>query len=140
LFYTLANQARTKNIKPDQYPIKYKSAEKAEHLQINIVKIIKEKESAKEPNIRPKFRFMLDQIKKGKYDAILSWHPDRLSRNMMEAGEIIDLLDKKIIKSLKFPSFEFTNDPSGKMLLGMAFVLSKQYTDKLSTDVARGIR
>jgi DNA invertase Pin-like site-specific DNA recombinase len=114
--------------------------EKAEHLQINIVKIIKEKESAKEPNIRPKFRFMLDQIKNGKYDAILSWHPDRLSRNMMEAGEIIDLLDKKIIKSLKFPSFEFTNDPSGKMLLGMAFVLSKQYTDKLSTDVTRGIR
>lgn len=112
----------------------------AKRFNLNIVAIIKEKESAKEPYIRPKFREMLDNIKASKYDAILAWHPDRLSRNMMEAGEIIDMLDKKIIKSLKFASFEYTNDSSGKMLLGIAFVLSKQYTDKLSTDVSRGIK
>ncbi len=31
-------------------------------------------------------------------------------------------------------------DANGKMLLGMAFVLSKQYSDKLSQDVIRGVR
>ncbi|MFA4930402.1 MAG: recombinase family protein [Patescibacteria group bacterium] len=112
----------------------------AERLNLNITAIVKEKESAKEPNIRPKFRQMLNDIKAGKYDAVLAWHPDRLSRNMMEAGEIIDMLDKNLIKSLKFASFEYTNDASGKMLLGIAFVLSKQYTDKLSKDVSRGIK
>ena len=105
-----------------------------------IVKVIKEAESAKEPDIRPKFREMLEEIKKGKYDGIIAWHPDRLARNMKDAGEIIDLLDKKVIKDLQFVSFTFENSTSGKMLLGIAFVLSKQYSDQLSDNVKRGIR
>jgi len=101
---------------------------------------IEEKQSAKEPDIRPKFRKMLDNIKQGKFDGIIAWHPDRLARNMKDAGEIIDLIDKQIIKDLQFSSFTFENNPSGKMLLGIAFVLSKQYSDKLSVDVKRGMR
>lgn len=105
-----------------------------------ISKPIQEAESAKEPDIRPKFRQMLDAIKQGKFEGIISWHPDRLARNMKDAGEIIDLLDKQIIKDLRFCSFIFENNSSGKMLLGIAFVLSKQYSDKLSDDVKRGMR
>lgn len=101
---------------------------------------IKESVSAKEPDIRPKFRQMLEDIKKGKYEGIIAWHPDRLARNMKDAGEIIDLLDKQIIKDLQFVSFTFENNTAGKMLLGISFVLSKQYSDKLSDDVRRGIR
>ncbi len=59
---------------------------------------------------------------------------------MKEAGEIIDLLDKRIIKDLKFVSYTHTNDASGKMLLGITFVLSKQYSDQLSDVVLRGNR
>ncbi|HSX48767.1 MAG TPA: recombinase family protein [Candidatus Saccharimonadales bacterium] len=101
---------------------------------------IKESESAKEPDIRPKFRQMLNDLKDGKYDGIIAWHPDRLARNMKEAGEIIDLIDKNIIKDLQFKSFTFENSTSGKMLLGIAFVLSKQYSDQLSDNVRRGNR
>lgn len=101
---------------------------------------IEEKQSAKEPDIRPKFRNMLEDIKKGKYDGIIAWHPDRLARNMKDAGEIIDLIDKQIIKDLQFVSFTFENSTAGKMLLGISFVLSKQYSDKLSDDVKRGMR
>lgn len=100
--------------------------------------IIEEHCSAKEAGIREKFPIMLDWIKEGKYDGILAWHPDRLSRNMKEAGEIIDLVDKNIIKDLKFASHEFENTPSGKMMLGLMFVMAKQYSDKLSLDVNRG--
>lgn len=101
---------------------------------------IEEKQSAKEPDIRRKFRKMLDDIKKGKYEGIIAWHPDRLARNMKDAGEIIDLIDKQIIKDLQFVSFTFENNTAGKMLLGISFVLSKQYSDKLSDDVKRGMR
>lgn len=101
---------------------------------------ITESESAKEPDIRARFREMLEKIKKGEYDGIISWHPDRLARNMKDAGEIIDLLDKEIVKDLKFVSFTFENTTAGKMLLGIAFVISKQYSDKLSDDVKRGMR
>lgn len=101
---------------------------------------IEEKQSAKEPDIRPKFRKMLEDIKKGKYEGIVAWHPDRLARNMKDAGEIIDLIDKQIIKDLQFVSFTFENSTAGKMLLGISFVLSKQYSDKLSDDIKRGVR
>lgn len=57
---------------------------------------------------------------------------------MKEAGEIIDLLDKKEILDLQFPSFTFENTTSGKMTLGITFVLSKQYSDTLSDNVKRG--
>lgn len=83
---------------------------------------------------------MLEDLKNGKYDGILAWHPDRLARNMLEGGMLIDMIDEGIIKDLKFVTHHFTKDANGKMLLGMAFVLSKQYSDKLSQDVTRGVR
>jgi DNA invertase Pin-like site-specific DNA recombinase len=101
-------------------------------------KPIREKGSAKEPDIRPKFRDMLDDIKAGKIDGIVTWHTDRLARNMKEAGEIIDLLDKGVLKDLRFATSTFENSPTGKMLLGISFVLSKQYSEHLSESVTRG--
>lgn len=100
--------------------------------------IREEKHSAKEAGLRDVFTAMLNEVRSGKYDGIVAWHPDRLSRNMKEAGEIIDLVDKGIIKDLKFASWSFENTPSGKMLLGLAFVMAKEYSDKLSVDVSRG--
>lgn len=100
--------------------------------------IIKEEKSAKESGIRPLFRKLLDRVIDGELDGIIAWHPNRLTRNMGEAGEIIDLLDKNIIKDLKFASHTFVNDPSGKMLLGIVFVMAKQYSEQLSSDVHRG--
>lgn len=106
---------------------------------LNVVTEITEKQSAKTAGKRPKFRKMLDDIRAGKYDAILAWHPDRLCRNMLEAGEIIDMLDSWDIVDLKFCQHPFTNNASGKMMLGMLFVFSKQYSDALKERVQRGI-
>ena len=117
-----------------------KSVASSKNLQLASATPIMESESAKEPDIRRKFRQMINDIKSGKYGGIIAWHPDRLARNMKEAGEIIDLIDKKIIRDLQFVSFTFQNDAAGKMLLGIAFVLSKQYSDQLSTNVLRGNR
>ncbi len=111
----------------------------AERNKLRIVgEPITEAQSAKEPDIRPKFRQMMIDLRNGKFDGIISWHPDRLARNMKEAGEIIDFLDKKIIKDLKFVTFTFNNDTAGITTLGILFVLSKQYSDALSTNVKRG--
>ena len=132
------NESEGKQIRslPDQVAECVEFGER-ENLRI-VGKPIQEAESAKEPDTRPKFRAMLQDIKAGKYDGIIAWHPDRLSRNMKDAGEIIDLLDKGIIKDLKFVSFSFDNTPSGKLLLGIMFAISKEYSDKLSANVSRG--
>ena len=100
---------------------------------------IQESKSAKKSGNRPLFLQMLKDIEKGKYDGILAWHPDRLSRNSLEAGKIVDMVDNDTIKDLKFPTLEFTNDSSGKLLLNIMFAMSKQYSEHLSESVQRGV-
>jgi DNA invertase Pin-like site-specific DNA recombinase len=112
----------------------------AERNGYNICKVVEEAKSAKKPHNRPRFRQLLEDVKSGKYDGIISWHPDRLSRNMLESGEIIDMLDNGELKDLRFVSHQFSNDANGKMLLGMLFVFSKQYSEDLSEKVKRGNR
>lgn len=114
--------------------------EKANRLGIKISKpYLKETKSAKKPGQRPVFSQMLKDLRNKKYDGIITWHPDRISRNMIESGEIIDMLDDNIIKDIKFVTHDFTNDPNGKMMLGMMFVFSKHFSDDLSTKVNRGV-
>ena len=110
----------------------------AEREGLNIVDVLREEKSAKIPHKREVFKQMLKDIEEGRYDGILCWHPDRLSRNMLESGMIIDLLDNAIIQDLRFFSHQFSNDANGKMLLGMLFVFSKQYSEGLSEKVTMG--
>src|SRR3989344_7979466 len=109
-------------------------------LNLNVVDRITETRSAKKPNQRPEFTQMLKDLRSGRYDGIIAWNPDRLARNMKEGGEILDMIDEGYIKDLRFVTHHFSNDANGKMLLGMAFVLSKQYSDDLSQKVTRGVR
>ena len=101
--------------------------------------IFKESASAKEPGKRPVFDKVMLGFKTGKYQGLIAWSPDRLSRNMLEGGQIIEMVDHEEIQDLLFRTYQFDNTPNGKMLLGILFATSKQYSDKLSQDVKRGI-
>ena len=65
---------------------------------------------------------------------------DRLSRNSVDAGRLIYLLDTGHIGGLKFPTFAFQNSPSGKFFLSIALSNAKYYVDSLSENVKRGNR
>lgn len=106
---------------------------------LEVVDILREEKSAKIAGKRPIFQSMLDTLYTGDfYNAILAWHPDRLSRNMKESGEILDMLDNSFIADLKFPSYAFNNDAAGKMTLSILFAMAKEFSDKLSEDTKRG--
>ena len=105
---------------------------------LNIVKVYQESYSAKVADTREQFKAMIREIELGHIDGVIAWHPDRLARNMKEAGTIIDLVDRNLIRDLKFPTFTFENTPAGKMLLGITFVMAKQYSEHLSESVDRG--
>lgn len=105
---------------------------------LNVVKTYQESYSAKVADLRDGFNDMIKEIEKGTIDGVIAWHPDRLSRNMKEAGTIIDLVDRGLIKDLQFATFNFENSPAGKMLLGITFVMAKQYSEHLSESVDRG--
>lgn len=107
-------------------------------VQVNEADILEESGSAKVSGRREVFTKMLRGFQTGTYQGLISWAPDRLSRNMKEAGEIIELIDMGHIRELKFCTYQFDNTPNGKMMLGILFATSKQYSDKLSVDVIRG--
>lgn len=92
---------------------------------------IQESKSAKKSGNRPPFSQMLKDIEKGKYDAIFAWHPDRLSRNALEAGMVVDMVDNGVIKDLRFPTLELHNDSSGKLMLNMLFELFQSNTQSI---------
>ena len=52
------------------------------------IKFIKESMSAAKPG-RELFNKMIDDVEAGKYQGIIAWHPDRLSRNAPDASRII---------------------------------------------------
>ena len=121
---------------PDQIKecVKY-----AEDKGLIVTEILKESHSAKLSGKRPIFSKMLKDLEDGKYDGILAWHPDRLARNSLEAGMIVDMVDNGVIKDLKFPTLAFQNDSSSKLLLNIMFAMSKQYSEHLSESVQRGV-
>ncbi len=106
---------------------------------VNEKDILQESASAKISGNRPIFDAMMLGFKTGKYHGLISWSPDRISRNMLEAGQIIEMIDLELIQDLQFKTYQFENTPNGKMLLGILFATSKQYSDKLGVDVSRGI-
>jgi len=98
--------------------------------------VIKEQSTAKIPWSRPKWKKLIKLVKQGKIRWLLSYSPDRQARNMVEWGELIDCVDQNLI-DLKYTNFHFEPTASGKMMLGIRFVFSKQYSDKLSEDITR---
>ena len=78
--------------------------------KLEIVASFQEAKTAKEPG-RTKFAKMLLFLERGKADGIISWHPDRLARNSIDGSKIIHLIDKRVIKFLKFPTFWFEPTP-----------------------------
>lgn len=87
-----------------------------------------------------KFAEMLSFLEQGKAEGILSWNPDRLARNSVDGGRIIHLIDKGVIKALKFPTFWFEPTPQGLFMLNIAFGQSKYFVDSLRENVKRGLR
>jgi site-specific DNA recombinase len=107
--------------------------------KFDIVASFEEAKTAKEPG-RTGFAEMLSFIERGKADGIISWHPDRLARNSVDGGKIIHMVDRGLIRALKFPTFWFEPTPQGLFMLNIAFGQSKYFVDNLRENVKRGLR
>lgn len=115
--------------------------EYAENNGLHIVKIIKEEKSAKKYNNRTHFIEMLKGFPT-QYEGLLSYHPDRIARNMRDAGIIIDMLnpDNALIQNMAFPTVQYANDSSGRLTLAVLFSLATQFSEHLSEVVKRGVK
>ena len=106
---------------------------------LDIVEVLVEKHTAFKPYSRPVFADMIKRISKGEAQGIIAWHPDRLSRNEIDASTITYMVRTGLIKDLKFGSYNFDNSPEGIMMLQMALSQSQYFSSKLGKDVKRGL-
>lgn len=112
----------------------------AEREKLNIVEIRRESHSAKESGQRPVFEEVVKDIDNGIFNAIITWAPDRLSRNAGDLGKLVDRIDQNKLVQIKTFGQTFSNSPSDKFLLMILCSQAKLENDNKSINVKRGMR
>ncbi len=112
----------------------------ADRDSLHIVDIKREAHSSKEVGQRPIFNQMVEEIRSGKFNAILTWAPDRLARNAGDLGSVVDLMDQGKLVEIKTYGQKFTNNPNEKFLLMILGSQAKLENDNKAVNVKRGLR
>jgi DNA invertase Pin-like site-specific DNA recombinase len=107
---------------------------------LNIVDIKRESHSAKETGQRAIFNELIEDIRSNKYNAILTWAPDRISRNAGDLGKVVDLMDQGILQEIRTYGQKFSNNPNEKFLLMILGSQAKLENDNRGVNVKRGLR
>lgn len=108
--------------------------------QIKIAEIRQESHSAKASLARPVFNQMLTDIEQGLFSGILTWAPDRLSRNAGDLGRLVDLMDQGKLHTIRTYSQMFGNNPNEKFLLMILCSQAKLENDNRGINVKRGLK
>lgn len=112
----------------------------AERENLEIAEIRRESHSAKATGQRQVFNEIINDIRIGKFNGILTWAPDRLSRNAGDLGKLVDLMDEKVLLEIRTYSQRFTNNPNEKFLLMILGSQAKLENDNRGVNVRRGLR
>jgi len=113
---------------------------KAEYIGINIKDVYTESHSVKASGKRPVYNQMIEDIKQGKFNGIITWAPDRLARNAGDLGAVVDLMDKGLLIEIRTHEQVFTNNPNDKFLLMILGSQAKLENDHRGINVKRGLR
>jgi DNA invertase Pin-like site-specific DNA recombinase len=112
----------------------------AERDHLHVVEIKREAHSSKEVGQRPVYNELIQEIRQGKFTGILTWAPDRLSRNAGDLGAVVDLMDQKLLLEIRTYGQKFTNNPNEKFLLMILGSQAKLENDNKMINVKRGLR
>ncbi len=99
--------------------------------------LYEEAKSAHFAGEREIYKRMIKDLHEGKINAIICWKLDRLARNMVDGGLIIDLLQKGIIKAIITPTKVYLPNENA-LLMSVEFGSANQFSRDLSVNVKRG--
>ena len=112
----------------------------AERDSLHIIEIRRESHSAKASGQRPVYNQIIEDIRQGIFTGILTWAPDRLSRNAGDLGALVDLMDQKLLIEIRAYGQKFGNNPNEKFLLMILGSQAKLENDNRSINIKRGMR
>jgi site-specific DNA recombinase len=95
--------------------------------------------SGKNVKDRPGFQEMLVDLKQEKFDALVIHKIDRLTRNIGDLNNIIELFNKKNIKLISFSENIDTSTASGRMFVFFLGVFAQMYRENLAEEVTKGL-
>ncbi len=112
--------------------------EHAKKNNLKIVDIISESKSAFKVG-REGFDKMMNLIRTGKADALLVIRANRISRNPIDAGYVISLMDEKRLLYIRTPNSTcYTSSSSDKMMIAFELIFSKKDSDDKGDMVKEG--
>lgn len=106
---------------------------------IHIAETLLESKSAKEPYSRPEFRRLIELIESGKITGLITWHINRLARNMIDGGIIAHLLQIGKLEFILTPQRKYLPEDSA-LLLAIENGMATSYIQDLSRAVTRGMK
>ena len=112
----------------------------AQAQSLRVADIRRESHSAKQSGQRPVFEQLIADIRSGLFTGILSWAPDRLSRNAGDLGVLVDLMDQGRLIEIRTHGQVFTNSPNDKFLLMILCSQAKLENDNRGVNVKRGMK
>ncbi len=112
----------------------------AEREGLDVAEIRRESHSAKATGERPVYNELLADIRLGKFGGILTWAPDRLSRNAGDLGSLVDLMDQGRLREIRTYGQRFSNSPNEKFMLMILGSTAKLENDHRGENVKRGLR
>ncbi len=111
----------------------------AENLHLDIKTILAEAKSAKNPDSRPIFEKMIQQIKSGEANGILCWQINRLTRNPIDGAKISWLLQQGILKSIQTIDRQYLPEDN-VLLFNVESGMANQFILDLRKSTKRGLQ
>lgn len=105
-----------------------------------VKEVRQESHSAKQSGQRPVFVQLIQDLRNNQFSGILTWAPDRVSRNAGDLGTVVDLMDQGKLQEIRTPSQVFRNTPNEKFLLMILCSQAKLENDNKGVNVKRGLR
>ena len=106
---------------------------------IHVADVLTESRSAKNPG-RPVFGEMLRRIHRGEIRGVLCWKMDRLARNHLDHGAILQVLADKLLERIVTTDRPYTSDGTDRFIGNFELGMATKYSDDLSQNVRRGVR
>lgn len=104
-----------------------------------VAEVLTEAHSAKAPG-RPIFGALMKRIQRGEIASLFCWKMDRLARNPLDSGQILQALADRRIEQVVTPERCYTADGNDRFLGTFEFGMATKYIDDLRQNVTRGNR